>query len=126
MQGFRKFRDVASNLFQLLSEERQAMERRQYYRKKVQLAGRFENPDTGEAGDFLVESLSLNGLGFTPLLGHRLAKNDLVKVVFTLDDSRRTEINRLARVRLVRDRSVGCQFEDQKTFDSDLGFYLMR
>ena len=126
VQGFRKFRDVASNLFQLLSEERQAMERRQYYRKKVRLAGRYENPETGETGDLLVENLSLNGLGFTPLLNHRLVKNDLVRLVFTLDDSRRTEINRLGRVRIVRDRSVGCQFEDLKTFDSDLGFYLMR
>lgn len=126
LQGFRKYRDVASNLFQLLSEERQAMERRQFYRKKVQFAGRYENPETGESGEFLVENLSLNGLGFTPLLGHRLVKNDLIKVFFTLDDSRRTEISRLARVRLVKDRSVGCQFEDQKSYDGDLGFYLMR
>ena len=126
LQGFRKFRDVASNLFQLLSEERQAMERRQFYRKKVQLAGRFENPETGESGELLVDNLSLNGLGITTLLGHRLVKNDLIKIFFTLDDSRRTEISRLARVRLVKDRFVGCQFEDQKSYDGDLGFYLMR
>jgi diguanylate cyclase (GGDEF)-like protein len=124
--GFRKFRDVASNLFRLFSEERQAMERRQYYRKEVQLAGGYENPETGESGDILVENVSLNGLGFTTLLNHRLSRNALVKATFRLDDSRRTEISRMVRVRYVADRYVGCQFSDQKSYDSDLGFYLMR
>jgi diguanylate cyclase (GGDEF)-like protein len=124
--GFRRFRDVAANLFQIYSEEKQAMERRQCYRKDVQLAGAFQNPDTGETGDFLIENLSLNGLGFTTLLNHRLAKNALIKVAFRLDDSRRTEISRMVRVRYVDGRFVGCQFSDQKSYDSDLGFYLMR
>lgn len=126
IQGFRKFRNVAANLVLLLNEERQAMERRQYYRKNVQLAGNFENPDTGEAGDFLLENLSLNGIGFTTLLGHRLSRGMLVKVRFRLDDARRTEVTRLTRVKYLSDRYVGCQFADQKSYDSDLGFYLMR
>jgi diguanylate cyclase (GGDEF)-like protein len=126
IQGFRKFRNVAANLALLLNEERQAMEKRQYYRKNVQLAGSFENPDTGEAGDFLLENLSLNGVGFTTLLGHRLTKGALVKIRFRLDDSRRTEVTRLSRVKYLSDRYVGCQFADQKSYDSDLGFYLMR
>jgi hypothetical protein len=125
-EGFRKFRDVASNLFLMFSEERQTMERRQYYRKDVQLAGRFENPDTGETGDYLIENVSLNGLGFTTLLNHCLVKNALIKVIFRLDDSRRTEITRMVRVRYINERYVGCQFSDQKSYDSDLGFYLMR
>jgi diguanylate cyclase (GGDEF)-like protein len=126
VQGFRKFRNVAANLVLLLNEERQAMERRQYYRKNVQLAGNFENPDTGEAGDFLLENLSLNGIGFTTLLGHRLSRGMLIKVRFRLDDARRTEVTRLTRVKYLSDRYVGCQFADQKSYDSDLGFYLMR
>jgi len=126
IQGFRKFRNVAANLVLLLNEERQAMERRQYYRKNVQLAGNFENPDTGEAGEFLLENLSLNGIGFTTLLGHRLSRGMLVKVRFRLDDARRTEVTRLTRVKYLSDRYVGCQFADQKSYDSDLGFYLMR
>lgn len=126
VQGFRKFRNVAANLALLLNEERQAMERRQYYRKSVQLAGSFENPETGESGDFLLENLSLNGVGFTTLLGHRLVRGALVKIRFRLDDSRRTEVTRLARVKYLSERYVGCQFADQKSYDSDLGFYLMR
>lgn len=125
-QGFRKFRNVAANLFMLLNEEKQAMERRQYYRKNVQLAGQYENPDTSESGDFLLENLSLNGIGFTTLLGHALTRNALLKVRFRLDDSRRTEVTRLVRVRYLSDRYVGCQFADQKSYDGDLGFYLMR
>lgn len=126
IQGFRKFRNVAANLALLLNEERQAMEKRQYYRKNVQLAGTFENPETGETGDFLLENVSLNGVGFTTLLGHRLTRGALIKVRFRLDDSRRTEVTRLARVKYISDRYVGCQFADQKSYDSDLGFYLMR
>ena len=37
-----------------------------------------------------------------------------------------SEIIRLAQVKYARDRYVGCQFVDQKSYDSDLGFYLMR
>jgi len=92
----------------------------------VQLAGRFANSETGESGDFLLENLSLNGVGFTSLLGHRLTKNALVKIEFRLDDSRRTEVSRLVRVKYISDRYVGGQFADQKSYDSDLGFYLMR
>ena len=125
-EGFRKFRDVANNLFQMFSEERRALERRQYYRKDVQLAGSFENAETGETGDLLIENLSLNGLGFTTLLNHRLARNDIIKVVFRLDDSRRSELIRLVRVRYINEHYVGCQFTDQKSYDGDLGFYLMR
>lgn len=125
-RGFRKFRNVAANLVLLLNEEKQAMERRQYYRKNVQLAGQFENPDTGETGDFLLENVSLNGVGFTTLLSHRLVRGTLIKVRFRLDDSRNTEVTRLTRVKYMNDRYVGCQFADQKSYDSDLGFYLMR
>ncbi|UTF49713.1 sensor domain-containing diguanylate cyclase [Desulfomicrobium sp. ZS1] len=125
-RGFRKFRNVAENLVLLLNEEKQAMERRQYYRKNVQLAGQFENPDTGEAGDFLLDNISLNGVGFTTLLSHRLVRGALIKVRFRLDDSRRTEVTRLTRVKYLSERYVGCQFADQKSYDSDLGFYLMR
>jgi diguanylate cyclase (GGDEF)-like protein len=125
-QGFRKFRNVAANLVLLLNEEKQAMERRQYYRKNVQLAGQFENPETGETGDFLLENVSLNGVGFTTLLGHRLTRGALIKVRFRLDDSRRTEVTRVTRVKYLSERYVGCQFADQKSYDSDLGFYLMR
>ena len=125
-QGFRMFRNVAANLVRLLNEEKQAMERRQYYRKNVQLGGQFENPETGETGEFLLENVSLNGVGFTTLLGHRLTKGALIKVRFRLDDARRTEVTRLTRVKYLSGRYVGCQFADQKSYDSDLGFYLMR
>lgn len=125
-QGFRKFRNVAANLFQLFNEEKQSLERRQYYRKNVKLAGSYENPQSGESMDFLLENLSLNGIGFTTLLDHRLKKNDLLRLRFRLDDSRRSEINRLAKVKYINERYVGIQFADQKSYDSDLGFYLMR
>lgn len=126
-QGFRKFRNVAANLYQMLNEEKQAMERRQYYRKTVQLAGHYiTTSGEGVAGDILVENLSLNGVGFTTLLSSPLKKNDLIRLSFRLDDSRRTEIVRIMRVRYCKDRYVGCQFADQKSYDSDLGFYLMR
>ena len=38
---FRKLRSMAGNLFSLLNEEKQTMERRQHYRKSVRLAGRY-------------------------------------------------------------------------------------
>ena len=71
-------------------------------------------------------NLSLNGAAFTTMLYHTLTRNRLVKMHFRLDDSKRMEIIRLAQVKYARDRYVGCQFVDQKSYDSDLGFYLMR
>lgn len=125
-QGFKKFRNVAANIFQLLNEEKQSMERRQFYRKSVQLAGSFGPLEGGPSGDMLVDNISLNGIGFTALLTPPVAKNDLIRVNFQLDDSRSTEINRVVRVRYIKDRYVGCTFADQKSYDGDLGFYLMR
>lgn len=125
-QGFRKFRNVAANLSFMIMEEKQAMERRQYYRKNVQLAGRYQNPKNGAAGDIIVDNISLNGIGFTTLVAHDLEKNELLRVQFQLDDSRRTDVTRSLKVRYIKERYIGCQFVDTKSYDSDLGFYLMQ
>ena len=90
------------------------------------MAGRFDNPETGASGDMLVENVSLNGVGFTTLLTPALAKNDLIRIWFRLDDTRNTEVARAVRVRYLKDRYIGAQFADQKSYDGDLGFYLMR
>lgn len=124
--GFRKFRNVAKNLRLLLKEEKQATEQRQYYRKGVRLPGHFEHREKHTSGDALIESLSLSGVGFTTLDKHDLTKNDILSIRFQLDDSRKTVINRLVRVQYIRGRYIGCQFTDQKSYDSDLGFYLMQ
>ena len=50
----------------------------------------------------------------------------MIKVTFRLDDSRRSEINRAVRVKYLNGRYIGCQYIDQKSYDGDLGFYLMR
>lgn len=125
-QGFSKFRNVAENLYFLLKEEKQATERREYYRKGVRLPGHYEHHHNRTSGDALIESISLNGVGFTTLDKHDLSKNDVLKLRFQLDDSRKTVINRLVIVQYIRGRYVGCQFTDQKSYDGDLGFYLMR
>ncbi|NLW80958.1 MAG: diguanylate cyclase, partial [Desulfovibrionales bacterium] len=125
-RGFRKLRDVAANFLPLLNEEIQSLDRRQYYRKKVKLAGQFENLDTGDKGEVLVENLSLKGVGFSTLGPNALSKNARIRLRFVLDDSRRSEIDRLVLVRYTRDRYTGSVFTDQKSYEGDLGFYLMR
>lgn len=122
---YKKFYNVAQNLQFIYNEEKQDLERRQYYRKNVRLAGYYEHPSTKTSGEMLVESLSLSGVGFTTLATHNLTRNSTLRLSFYLDDSRRTHINRLVRIQYTRDRYIGCQFADQKNYDGDLGFYLM-
>lgn len=119
-----KFQNVAANLFSLFRDERQGAERRRTYRKDVQMAGQFEDLESGNVGDFLIENLSLTGLGFATLLAHSLAPDMRIKICFCLEGTEKW-IVREGVVKYVNDRYVGCQFVDAQNYDSDLGMYLM-
>jgi hypothetical protein len=106
--------------FHVLFEVRKA------YRKETRLHGNYVKHSAGqEQGRIIVKNISLSGIGFTTLSKHNLKQGDKVKLKFTLDDKRRSEIEKNGVVNVVNDKSIGCEFMDSDHQDKALGFYLM-
>ena len=99
---------------------------RRAYRKETNLDGCYTKlPTCEESGKMLVKNVSLTGIGFTTITKHDITKNDELEVKFTLDVVKRPEIKKRVVVRVVKDKYIGCEFEDRGRFDNELGFYLM-
>jgi hypothetical protein len=102
------------------------IEYRKYFRKKVNLAGEYGNPKTGEHGDMLVADLSMKGIGFPPVQPHQLKPEDTVIVTFKLDDRNKSEVKRKTTVRAVKGSFIGAEFVEGQPINRELNFYLMR
>ena len=100
------------------------IEFRKNYRKKVKLSGTYHNNEKGKKGEIIVEDLSMSGIRFVNIGSDQISIDDTVEVTFTLDNSVRTEINKLVKVIWVKDKMVGAKFRGPKSFNSELGFYL--
>jgi len=99
---------------------------RKAYRKQTRLNGHYVKDSAGEKqGRIIVRNISVSGIGFTTLTKHNLKQGDKVRLKFTLDDARRSEIEKTGVVKVVNEKSVGCQFTDSGQQDDPLGFYLM-
>ena len=103
-------------------------EKREYYRKDVQLTGTFERilPKDTTKGKLIIEDLSYTGIGCRSLAKHYLEINDVVSLDFALDDSHNSQITENGIVRTVRDRYLGIEFQDLSQHSRKLiGFYLL-
>ncbi|MBW2406153.1 MAG: PilZ domain-containing protein [Deltaproteobacteria bacterium] len=100
------------------------LEFRKHYRKDTKLAGEYAIRQSGEKGEIVVQNLSMGGIQFTSLRPHRIFKDDTLELKFKLDNPARTEIRRFAKVMWVRDRDVGAEYIEPKSFERDLSFYL--
>ncbi|MBW1896891.1 MAG: PilZ domain-containing protein [Deltaproteobacteria bacterium] len=72
-----------------------------------------------------MKNVSRTGIGFAALDPKNLKIDDKIRVKFTLDDRRRSQIQKDAVVRRVIDNYLGCEFDNNIQFDKALGFYLM-
>ena len=100
------------------------IEFRKHYRKKVKLSGQYIFKETGKKGEITVQDLSMSGIRFVNLGSHQILPNDRLDVKFILDNKMRSKIYKQAKVIWVKDNVVGAQFIEEKSFKSDLGFYL--
>jgi hypothetical protein len=102
------------------------LEFRKAYRKKVDLKGSYiKSNEEDQLGRIAVLNISRRGIGFKTLAKHDLSQGDEIKINFTLDDERRSEIETRGIVRSTNGDYVGCEFIDQENLSGDLGFYLM-
>ena len=74
-----------------------------------------------------IVNISLTGLGLLVFSGHAVKQGDRIRVRFTLDDKKKSEIDRKLIARVVRKDYIGCEFIDDAyhIYDKTLGFYLL-
>ena len=116
-----KIRCKCQSAFSVFFEFRRA------YRKETHLRGKYSKlPVCEEWGRMVVKNISLTGIGFATFTMPNLKKGDEGTVKFTLDDKRRSDVEKDAVVRVVKDNYLGCEFMEPVGFqDKALGFYLM-
>ena len=97
---------------------------RKHYRKNVRLPGEYIIQGKGEKGEVIIRDLSFGGIRFESLNPHQISTDDTLEMSFRLDNPMRSEIRKIVKVMWVRDRLVGAQYAEFKSYDKDLGFYL--
>ena len=103
---------------------RLTLEFRKYYRKQVRLNGEYFVQGRDEKGKIIIEDISAGGIRFASLKPHYISRNDTVELKFTLDNTMKTEIHKLVKIKWIIDRTVGVQFIDPKSLETDLKIYL--
>jgi uncharacterized Zn finger protein len=102
------------------------LEFRAAVRKKVHLDGNYKKFGTNEWRRMVVKDIShISRTGIRITGPHSLKEGDEIRVKFTLDDEIRSEIERNAVVRWVKDRDVGLEVTGNSPYESKLGFYLL-
>ena len=100
------------------------IEFRKQYRKKVNLPGEYIIQERGEKGEIIIRDLSMGGIRFETLSLHQISKDDTLKVKFKLDDSLRSEICKIVKVKWIKDRIIGAQYSETNLYKKEMGFYL--
>ena len=110
-------------------------EYRKFYRKATNLEGTYQVlfderdiPDLSLAKKTIncrIENLSMHGAGFSALGRHRIEKSARLILGFTLDNPKRTWIEKIGVVQLVEGAYLGLRFDEPAGTDRELGFYLM-
>jgi hypothetical protein len=102
------------------------LEFRKGFRKKTNLEGVYTTLTRDDKGGrIFVQNLSKKGIGFTTFSNHKLSQGDEIKVVFTLDDQKKSKVEKHAVVRNTESNYVGCEFTGKDDHDKNLAFYLM-
>lgn len=106
---------------------RAMIERRQSFRKSVELVGAcLYSDENGNARrqEIKIHDISMTGLQVSTNNSPRFKVGDTVLVDFRLDDRERTEIQESVTVLRIQSKMVGLKFED-KGLIGKLGLYLM-
>jgi hypothetical protein len=76
------------------------------------------------SGHIQVTNISAGGLQFTTADNHSFEVGQKAQITFTLDDRKKTEINKLVIVQSVTDNIIGCRFASNEPLEQGLRFYL--
>ena len=103
-----------------------SLEHRKMYRKNINLDGRYVNLSVNnETGLMVVKDISMGGIGFDAVRTNGFEKEHSLEVTFTLADTHSSVIKKQVEIKMVRDKFVGCEFEQPLEYDKALGAYLL-
>ena len=100
------------------------IEFRKHYRKKVKLPGEYIIQKNGKKGEAIIRDLSMGGIQFENLSLHQILKDDTLEVKFKLDNSMKSEIYKIVKVKWVKNYIMGAQYIETNLHKKELGFYL--
>lgn len=103
------------------------LEFRSRLRKRTYLRGSYINHSQGNIeGLLIVLDISVTGLAFSSLDIRKFKVGDELSLEFRLDDEHGTEIKKEVIVKDLRQKTVGCEYENpETTFGGALGNYVM-
>jgi len=107
------------------------IERRRQFRKAVSLPGTFTriyNHRQAGKGTMVVQDVSRNGLSIRVNDSAHMKIGDILDVVFTLDDTKRSRIEKEVVIRKIVGYDLGTEFtsiDAGNASDKAIGFYLM-
>ena len=102
------------------------LEYRKHPRKSVRLLGKSINLSRKmRQQDIIIKNISLGGLGFYIFDMVRPRNEDIIQLVFNLNDIQQTQISTKATVRNTTENFVGCELHAVPSVMNSLGFYLM-
>jgi hypothetical protein len=103
------------------------LERRKFYRKKVQLAGIFvDHRDKKEV--IVITDLSRTGLKFKLKSPWPFQLEDKISVEFHLDNTQKTFIKKASMIKTIDDLMISVEFSSTHTYsesDKAIGFYML-
>ena len=104
------------------------IEFRKFYRKATTLDGTyFRSAHPNNRGRMIVKNLSAEGCGFEKLDMTPLVQGEEIKIEFRLDNLKKSQIQKKARVLNVDKHYIGCKFDEPPdSFDPDIGAYLRK
>ncbi|MGL1933040.1 MAG: PilZ domain-containing protein [Desulfotalea sp.] len=101
------------------------LEFRKFHRKEVSLEGNYfisQQDDLG--GPAYILDISEKGIGFEVRGMHSINIGDEGKILFTLDNKKKTQLEKTIIVRAIKESQIGCEFTSNLAFERELGFYM--
>lgn len=101
------------------------LESRKSYRKETRLEGIFKYGGTRTSHLVIVVNVSLAGVCFELQGRHALSIGDKGTLRFTLDDQKKTVLEKELTVRAISANQISCEFIEDTAYQKELGFYLL-
>nr|NJM00965.1 HDOD domain-containing protein [Desulfobacula sp.] len=124
-----RVKEIEDNLQPLVENETQKNEpdtdKSSTFGKAVALGGEFIRLKTREFGQIQVERLSMTAVRFRVPKSNRIEVNDFLDLRFSLDDLKKSVVERRVVVRERQATYILADFYNPPPYSKDLGFYLM-
>ncbi|MFH0781023.1 MAG: hypothetical protein V2B20_03595 [Pseudomonadota bacterium] len=102
------------------------LEFRRHYRKQTDLSGIYQPlPPAIGGGKVRIFNLSLSGACFDMHGIHDLEIGQKGVLIFTLDNRKTTTLTKSVFIKCIIDNRIGSEFEADRAFEKELGFYLL-